>query len=107
MTAGLAEAAPVFAALADPTRLGLVVALGEGGPRTAARLAATRPVTRQAVEKHLAILRSAGLVSSHRAGRERLWRIEPAALASTGDLLREASARWDAALERLRAHVEG
>lgn len=107
MTATLDAAAPVFAALGDPTRLGLVLALGERGPRTAARLAAERPVTRQAVEKHLAVLDAAGLVHSERRGRERLWWVDPAALASAGELLQQASARWDAALERLRIHVEG
>jgi DNA-binding transcriptional ArsR family regulator len=102
----LDAAAPVFAALGDPLRLGIVRELGEGGPTTAARLAAERPVTRQAVEKHLAVLRETGLVSSERRGRERLWRLEPAALASAGTLLQQASERWDAALLRLRRHVE-
>ncbi|RDV43384.1 transcriptional regulator [Leifsonia sp. ku-ls] len=106
MTAALSGAAPVFAALGDPTRLDLVLALGEHGPGTASRLAAERPVTRQAVEKHLAILGAAGLVRSERIGRERLWRVEPAALATAGTLLQQASERWDAALRRLREHVE-
>lgn len=107
MTTSLTDAAPVFAALGDGTRLGLVLTLGERGPLTASRLAAERPMTRQAIEKHLAILGAAGLVRSERHGRERLWRVEPAALADTGTLLRQASERWDAALQRLRAHVEG
>lgn len=107
MTTALSDAAPVFAALGDRTRLDLVLALGERGPSTASRLAAERPVTRQAVEKHLAVLDAAGLVRSERQGRERLWRIEPDTLAATGALLRQASERWDEALRRLRAHVEG
>jgi len=106
VTGTLSDAAPVFAALGDRTRLDLVLALGERGPSTASRLAAERPVTRQAVEKHLAILDAAGLVRSERHGRERVWRVEPAALATTGALLRDASERWDAALNRLRAYVE-
>lgn len=109
MSAGpsLEAAAPAFAALGDPTRLGIVLALGEAGPRTAARLAADRPITRQAVEKHLAVLDAVGLVRSERRGRERLWSVDPAATAGLGDLLQRASDRWGAALERLRTHVEG
>ena len=105
MTA-LDGAAPAFAALGDPLRLGIVRTLGERGPTTAARLAADRPVTRQAVEKHLAVLDAGGLVTSERRGRERLWRVEPAALAALGALLQQASERWDAALLRLRDQVE-
>lgn len=99
-------AAPVFAALGDPLRLGIVRELAEGGPTTAARLAARRPVTRQAVEKHLAVLGETGLVTSERRGRERLWRVETAALASAGEQLQDAAERWDAALLRLRTHLE-
>ncbi|MFH8252657.1 ArsR/SmtB family transcription factor [Microbacterium sp. B2969] len=106
MTTALAESAPLFAALGDPMRLGIVLTLGEGGPLTSARLAAERPVTRQAVEKHLAILADAGLVRSERRGRERWWSVEAQAVGSAGSALQQASRRWDAALERLRAHVE-
>ena len=102
----LDAAAPAFAALGDPTRLGIVLSLGEGGPRSSARLAADRPVTRQAVEKHLAVLSAAGLVRSERRGRERVWRVDPASVAALGAVLEQAAGRWDAALDRLRAHVE-
>src|SRR5665213_2837177 len=48
-----ARAAPVFAALGDPTRLGLVARLGAEGPLSIARLSDGATVTRQAVSKHL------------------------------------------------------
>ncbi len=50
----------VFGALSDPTRRGLLAALGERGPATATELAAGLPVTRQAVSKHLGALADAG-----------------------------------------------
>ena len=67
-----AEAAPgaVFEALADPTRRAVLRDVAEQGPRTATELAADLPVTRQAVAKHLAVLREAGLVAPARTGRE-------------------------------------
>jgi len=104
--AALEDIAPVFAALGDPTRLGIVVSLGERGPQSSVRLAASTTVTRQAVSKHLAALEHAGLVHSERSGRERLWRLEPTRLAAAGSALERASVRWDAAIERLRGFVE-
>ena len=43
------DAAPLFAALGDETRLRLVARLSSGGPRSIARLAAHSPVSRQAI----------------------------------------------------------
>jgi DNA-binding transcriptional ArsR family regulator len=63
-------------------------------------------VSRQAVTKHLRALEDARLVRSTRAGRERLWELVPARLAEATRLLAQASARWDAAIGRLRRIVE-
>ena len=66
-----AEAAALFAALGDPTRLSLVERLaGDGAPRSLGELSTGLPLTRQAVTKHLRVLEGAGLVTSSRAGRE-------------------------------------
>jgi DNA-binding transcriptional ArsR family regulator len=101
------RAVPVFAALGDETRLALVSRLCAAGPLSITRLARGAEVTRQAVTKHLEVLGSAGLVRSARRGRERIWELEPARLDDAQEALRRISARWDEALERLRAHVEG
>ena len=52
----------IFAALADPTRLDMVVRLAEGDA-TVGQLAAPYRMTLQAVYKHLRVLEDAGLVS--------------------------------------------
>ncbi len=101
-----ARAAPVFAALGDPTRLGLVARLGAEGPLSIARLSDGAAVTRQAVSKHLTALAGAGLVRGARRGRERIWRLEPHRLGDARRWLDDISAQWDQALERLRAFVE-
>ena len=64
-------------------------------------------MTRQAVSKHLRLLQDAGLVSSEREGRDRLWRIDGARVAELGQMLDRLSAQWDARIERLRGFVEG
>jgi DNA-binding transcriptional ArsR family regulator len=104
--AKLNAAAPVFAALGDPTRLRLVARLCSGGPTSIAGLTASVEVTRQAVTKHLHVLADAGLVRGSRRGREQLWEIEPAQLQEARTCLDLISSQWDAALERLRITVE-
>jgi DNA-binding transcriptional ArsR family regulator len=102
----LAGAAPVFAALGEPTRLAIVARLCAEGPLSIARLSQDAPVTRQAVTKHLVMLEAAGLVHGIRAGRERIWELEPARLVEAKRCLDRISAEWDSALARLRAFVE-
>jgi len=98
--------APLFAALGDPTRLGMVTRLCRDGPMSIAGLTAGSDVTRQAIAKHLHVLARAGLVRGYRRGRESLWEIEPRRLEMASRYLDLVSKRWDDALERLRAAVE-
>ena len=104
--ARVVEAAPVFAALGDRTRLHIIESLSGGGRLSIARLTTGTRVSRQAVTKHLQTLSRAGLVRSQRRGRERLWELETARLARAGRYLEEISRHWDDALERLRRMVE-
>jgi DNA-binding transcriptional ArsR family regulator len=104
--AKLIEAAPVFAALGDTTRLRLVTRLCVDGPLSIARLSEGAGVTRQAVTKHLHALGSAGLVHDNRRGRERIWELEPRRLERARDCLEQISNQWDAVISRLKAFVE-
>ena len=101
------EAAPLFAALGDATRLGLLLALCTGGPLSVTRLSSRFPVSRQALTKHLEVLSVAGLVRSSRQGRERIWAFQPERLEDAHQILERLSRQWDDALARLKAHVEG
>ena len=97
MTAATArKTAPLFAALGDPVRLGIVLKLGQGGPLPTSTLQQGAGVTRQGVTKHLRLLEDAGLVTSERAGRDRLWRIEAQRMAEMSRMLTRVSAQWDA-----------
>jgi DNA-binding transcriptional ArsR family regulator len=105
-SAHLVEAAPVFAALGDATRLALVARLSASGPTSIVGLTAESTVTRQAITKHLTVLAGAGLVRDVRRGRERIWEINPDRLTEAHAYLDEISQQWDEALDRLRAFVE-
>jgi DNA-binding transcriptional ArsR family regulator len=101
-----ASNAALFAALGDPTRLALVSRLCSGGPLSIARLTEGTEVTRQAVTKHLHVLKGAGLVRATRRGRRSLWELEPRRLEAARKYLEAVSRRWDDALGRLKAAVE-
>lgn len=99
-------AAPIFAALGDPTRLSLLTRLSDGQARSIAALSAGAAMTRQAVTKHLRVLEKVGLVRSDRVGRESRYALRPEPLAAARSYLDEVSAQWDDALGRLKGFVE-
>ncbi|HEX9794427.1 MAG TPA: metalloregulator ArsR/SmtB family transcription factor [Planctomycetota bacterium] len=105
--ARLRDAAPLFAALGDPTRLGLVARLSASGPASIADLNGGVAVSRQAVTKHLHVLADAGLVRGSRRGREHIWELEPDRLEDARQHLDRIGTQWDAALVRLQAFLEG
>lgn len=100
------DAAPLFAALGDETRLQLVMRLAVGGPGSITRLSENSRVSRQAISKHLVVLSDAGLVRSTWQGRERVWDLAPERLTDANEYLTRISRMWDQAIDRLRAFVE-
>lgn len=105
-TAKRADAALLFAALGDETRLHIVARLCEEGPLSITRLTASAAVSRQAITKHLHALEEAGLARGVRAGRESIWELRTNRIANVQRYLDQVSQQWDAALDRLRALVE-
>ncbi|HET6969205.1 MAG TPA: helix-turn-helix domain-containing protein, partial [Ornithinibacter sp.] len=77
------------------------------GPSTATELAAELPVSRQAVAKHLSVLRAAGLVTHERAGREARFTASLAPLGEAEAWLRATGDAWDHRLARLEARARG
>jgi DNA-binding transcriptional ArsR family regulator len=96
---------PVFAALADPTRREVVRLLSRQPGLTASALAGELPVSRQAIAKHLAQLRDAGLAEAEHAGRETRYRLTPEPLSDAMAWMVDAGGKWDARLERLRRQL--
>ena len=95
----------VFVAVADPTRRVLLERLRHGGAASIQSLGEGLPMTRQAVTKHLDVLRDAGLVRVRRDGRERLHELEPAPLQAVDDWLKPYAEAWDERLAALRRHL--
>jgi DNA-binding transcriptional ArsR family regulator len=69
----------IFTALADPVRRSLLAELATE-PRRVVDLAATRPISRPAISKHLRLLLEVGAVTVTDSGRERLYQLDARAL---------------------------
>jgi DNA-binding transcriptional ArsR family regulator len=104
MSSGSADA--VFSALGDPTRRALLQTIAEQPSTTATALAATLPITRQAVVKHLAALADAGLLDRERDGREVHYTVTPAPLSDAVSWMAAVGSQWDERLARLRAQFD-
>jgi len=100
------DAAPLFAALGDPTRIRLLQRLSSDGPASITELSARSDLTRQGITKHLTVLSKAGLVRDARRGRERIWELEERRLADAQDYLQRIAQQWEDALHRLKGFVE-
>ena len=97
----------VYAALSDPHRRQLLDRLRDEGPLSLSALAAPMAMSRQAVTKHLNVLKGAGLVTVSRDGRERLHELVADPLREVEDWLAPYAAEWDDRLKRLRDHLDG
>jgi len=89
-------------ALGDPTRRAIFERLVDG-PRPVGELAAELPVSRPAVSQHLKVLKDAGLVTDRAAGTRRIYRVDPAGIAS---LRAELDRFWTQALTNFKDIVE-
>ncbi|GGV22637.1 transcriptional regulator [Streptomyces filipinensis] len=103
------EQAPddVLVALADPIRREVLAVLARDGGATSTSLAASLPVTRQAVAKHLAVLGRAGLVRAHRAGREVRYEADLRPLRRTTRWMDTLATQWERRLNAIKDLAEG
>lgn len=90
----MANANPVFRALADPTRRAIFEELTRHGEQTVHALTRYAGVSQPAVSKHLTVLKRAKLVRHRREGRETHYRAQPGALAPMADWLNLYGAFW-------------
>lgn len=90
----------LFGALADPTRRDIVRRAREGRLSVSA-LAREYPISLAAVQKHVAVLERAELVSKHRVGRESLVRAETDALKRAHAALDQLELEWRGRIERI------
>jgi DNA-binding transcriptional ArsR family regulator len=96
----------IFGALSDPTRRDIVrrAIAGEEG---VAELAGHYPMSFAAVQKHVAVLERAGLVSKHRLGRRKVVRTNLEGLRVARRLLDRYEDLWRQRVERMDQLISG
>jgi DNA-binding transcriptional ArsR family regulator len=92
----------LFHALADPTRRDILRRCAADEP-SVSRLARTYAMSFAAVQKHVAVLERAGLVTKERHGRERLVRTDAGAVARARQALDDLEATWRERVDRMSA----
>ena len=95
----------VFRAIADPTRRGILRMLRDR-QHTVGEIARNFSTSRPAISKHLRLLRSAGLVVTHRNGTARICELNAAPLRAVSDWVQDYEAFWNESLGNLKRYVE-
>jgi DNA-binding transcriptional ArsR family regulator len=90
----------LFHALADPTRRDIIRRCATGEPSVSG-LAQAYPMSFAAVQKHVAVLERAGLVTKERRGREQLVRSDAGAVAKARQALDQLEATWRGRVNRM------
>lgn len=91
-----------FAALADPTRRGIVVHLARG-EASVSELVGHFSLTQPTISSHLKVLESAGLISRRKMAQSRPCKLVPERLKSVTDWLEQVREIWEGNYQRLDA----
>jgi DNA-binding transcriptional ArsR family regulator len=96
------EVADPFEALGDPHRRAILRSLAEG-ERSVGELAASMPISRPAVSRHLRVLREAGLVQEEARGTRRIYSLHADGIDAVRAYLEQV---WGEAATRFRLMAE-
>jgi DNA-binding transcriptional ArsR family regulator len=95
----------IFHALSDPTRRAMLLSLGDG-PQPMAKLAAPTGFALPTVQRHLAVLEEAGLITTQKQGRTRICTARGDAMQVGADWLMETRAKMQAQTDRLGQYLD-
>src|ERR1700751_1702415 len=95
----------VFRAIADPTRREILKLLRHGR-LTVGEIAANFRTSRPAISKHLRLLRSAGLVVSHKDGTASICGLNAEPLRTVNEWLQDYREFWSESLRNLKRYIE-
>lgn len=92
-----------FAALADPTRRGIVLHLARGGEASVTELVDRFTLTQPTISSHLKVLEAAGLISRRKEAQLRPCKLETKQLKAVTDWLEQVQELFEANFKRLDA----
>jgi DNA-binding transcriptional ArsR family regulator len=90
----------IFHALADATRRD-ILGCAMHGEHSVSALARRHPMSFAAIQKHVAVLERAGLVTKHQRGREQLVRTDISAIRNARNLLDQFESLWRDRIDRI------
>ncbi len=93
-----------FAALADPTRRGILARLSSG-EASVTQLAEPYRMSMPAISKHLKVLERAGLIARGREAQWRPCRLEAAPMKDAAGWLEQYRQFWEQSFDRLDAYL--
>lgn len=96
----------IFSAISDPTRRLILEKLRSGQALSIKELTASTSVSRQAVTKHLEVLKKAGLIEFEMVGKQRLNKIRYQKFAELTDWLAPYAKEWELRLSNLQNFLE-
>ena len=99
------ELSRVFAALADPTRRGILQRLGNG-TATVGEIARPFPISLPAVSRHLKVLEQAGLITRDKQAQWRTSALRAEPLQQAVTWMEHLNTVWDNRFDRLDVHLE-
>jgi DNA-binding transcriptional ArsR family regulator len=94
-----------FAALGDDMRWTILQRLG-AAPASATSIAASLPISRQAIARHIDVLRQAGLVEAEHHGREVRYHAIGSRISALARDLDAIARSWDARLRKIKELAE-
>lgn len=94
----------ILGALADESRRAMLQTL-TSGPATAGELAATLPIARPGVSRHLRVLRKAGLVEVRQEAQQRIYSLRLEPLVQVDAWLGHYRALWEQRMDALHTEV--
>lgn len=95
----------LFAAVADPTRRGILQRLGRGDASIGV-LAEEFEMTLTGIKKHVTILEGAGLVRTEKVGRVRTCRAGPRKMEEASDWIAMYRGMLESRMDRLAEYLE-
>jgi DNA-binding transcriptional ArsR family regulator len=97
------QADGLFKALSDPTRRAILERLICEGELSVHVLTGHTGVSQPAVSKHLGLLKSVGLVTDRRDGRETFYSADPQGLAPLADWMKVYGSFWRGRFNKLES----
>ena len=101
-----ATTSDVFNAVAEPRRRQIINLLADGQSRSVTELVDATRLPQPAVSKHLAILRTVGVVSVQAVGKSRRYALNPLELKTVHDWVKQFDRYWTHQLDRVKDRAE-